>query len=280
MRVLVFAAAALTLLAFDKVSDTPAPFFKSPDDSGHITHVFDGITSEWPDSLFQNNKESLLHYAEDNDAQNLYVAVRIADFRTQMKMMRQGMKLFIDTKGKKKENKGIEFPIKPESGASYSTAGFSNPQENSQSGSANEQHQKFDKKQARAAMSIHLFSMKLFGLGESEESQGLQVTGSVNVAFTWDSADVMHIEYMIPLTMLGDINSLKQKTISLGWKINGMEYQGGSGNTVGVSPSAQGGPSGGRGGRGAAPPSNISGSPYKMNSSVEESFWTKYTLNL
>ena len=282
MRVLVFIAAISLLVAFKKTSHTSTRFFETPDDSGHITHIFDGATTEWPDSLFQNNKESLMHYAEDNDAQNLYIAVRIADFRTQMKMMRQGMKLFIDVKGKKKESKGIEFPIKPESVSNYSSAGFNNQQENRQGGDRVEQHGNFDKKQARAAMSIHLFSMRLFGFGDTDDSQGLQVAGSANVAFMWDSTDVMHIEYLIPLALLGDITSLKQKTISLGWKINGMEYSGAA-NAVGFSSSTPGRPSGGgggtRGGRTAAPVSTSSDSQDMMRMS-EESFWTKYIFKL
>ena len=282
MRVLVFIAAISLLVAFKKTSHTSTRFFETPDDSGHITHIFDGATTEWPDSLFQNNKESLMHYAEDNDAQNLYIAVRIADFRTQMKMMRQGMKLFIDVKGKKKESKGIEFPIKPESVSNYSSAGFNNQQENRQGGDRVEQHGNFDKKQARAAMSIHLFSMRLFGFGDTDDSQGLQVAGSANVAFMWDSTDVMHIEYIIPLALLGDITSLKQKTISLGWKINGMEYSGAA-NAVGFSSSTPGRPSGGgggtRGGRTAAPVSTSSDSQDMMRMS-EESFWTKYIFKL
>jgi hypothetical protein len=284
MRVLVFITAISLLVAFKKTSDTSTRFFKTADDSGHITHIFDGATTEWPDSLFQNNKESLMHYAEDNDAQNLYIAVRIADFRTQMKMMRQGMKLFIDVKGKKREAKGIEFPIKPESVGNYSSAGVNNQQENRQGSDRGEQHGNFDKKQARAAMSIHLFSMKLFGFGDTDDSQGLQMAGSANVAFMWDSIDVMHIEYIIPLALLGDITSLKQKTISLGWKINGMEYGPGAANVVGFSSNTQGRPSGGsggtRGGRTAAPVSTSSDSPDMMRMSEEESFWTKYIFKL
>jgi len=49
----------------------------------------DGVTNEWPDTVFQTDKETSARYAVDNDAQHLFLALRIADFRTQMKLMRQ-----------------------------------------------------------------------------------------------------------------------------------------------------------------------------------------------
>lgn len=36
----------------------------------------------------------------------------IVNFREQMKIMRQGIDLYFDPKEKKKEGKGIEFPVK------------------------------------------------------------------------------------------------------------------------------------------------------------------------
>jgi len=48
-----------------------------------------------------------------------------------------------------------------------------------------------------------------------------------------DSTDVMHIEYNIPFSILADATSLGQKTISVGFRINGVESS--SANTVGFS---------------------------------------------
>ncbi len=92
-------------------------------DSGIINHVLDGSTTEWPDDRFEMDKGTNIKYAVDNNAENLFLALIIPDFRTQMKMMRLGMNLYIDMKGKKKENRGIEFPVKRDDGG-YS-GGFS-----------------------------------------------------------------------------------------------------------------------------------------------------------
>ena len=96
-------------------------------DTSHITHTMDGMTNEWPDSLFQTDRETSIRYAADNNDACMFFALRIADFRTQMKLMRQGMNLFIDLKGKKKENRSIEFPLKPQSGEGYSGSGMKQP---------------------------------------------------------------------------------------------------------------------------------------------------------
>jgi hypothetical protein len=77
-----------------------------------ITHILDGKINEWPAQKFETDIPTEIKYALDNDARNLYIAMTIPDFQIQMKMMRQGMQLYIDLKGKKKQGKGIEFPVK------------------------------------------------------------------------------------------------------------------------------------------------------------------------
>jgi hypothetical protein len=193
-------------------------------DTAGIHHVQDGIISEWTDSSFQMDKTTSIHYAADNDGQNLYVAMKIPDFRMQTKLMRMGMSLYIDLKGKKKENRGIEFPIKREGESSFSGGGFGNNQSNDQNQQGNVQQRGFDKKAMRSRYAIYMLSMKLFGFTDDEVApQELQRDGSVNLNYSWDSTDVMYIEYLVPLKLLGDASSLSQKTISVGWKINGVD---------------------------------------------------------
>lgn len=85
-------------------------------DTLNINHNFDGKADEWPAEMFTTDKETTVKYAIDNDQQFLYLAVQIDDIKTQMKITRTGMNLFIDSKGKKKESKGLEFPLKREFG--------------------------------------------------------------------------------------------------------------------------------------------------------------------
>src|SRR5262249_4923208 len=80
----------------------------------------------------------------------------------------------------------------------------------------------------RAEMALSMSSMKVFGFSEDKsEEQGLIMPGSVNIAFAWDSTDVMNIEYRIPLSFFGTFSSLDQKEISVGWKVNGFQFSSG-----------------------------------------------------
>jgi hypothetical protein len=295
MKSLLLASSVLVFLSFNH---TIEPYCESPashPDTGHITHVLDGLVTEWPANTFQSNNDSTIEFAADNDDKNMYVAMSIPDFDMQMKLMRNGMKLFIDTKGKKKEGKGIDFPIKGE--ASNFVAG-SSPPVNSNDGNNDPQKKKFDKKAARTMMSLGLNAIKIFGLGDNgQDEQGLVMPGSVNIAFKWDASDVMHIEYTIPLSLLGESSSLNQKDISLGWKINAYERpartspvesgEGNGGVSVGGGGGgySRGGMGGGRGRGGGGGGRGYGGAresrrldPDEMKK--EESFWTKYIINI
>lgn len=254
-------------------------------ESDTISHVLDGSTSEWPVTKIEQDKETNIKYAIDNDEQDLFLALIVPDFRTQMKMMRLGMKLFIDMKGKKKENRGIEFPVKRDE-ADYS-GGFSgnnqnnNQEENSQE---NDQQRKFDKKRIRNSMALNLIYMKLFGFSSGESlNQGLQMEGSAQIAFAWDSADVMHIEYLLPLKLLKEqVAELNDKNISIGWQINGIDIASNSSSSFGNSSfgGSGGGGRGGRGGgfnRGGGGNSSNFPSADRQRMSEPQSFWTKYT---
>jgi hypothetical protein len=140
-----------------------------------------------------------------------------------------------------------------------------------------------------------LVALKLFGFGKNAmDEQGLTMPGSVNIAFKWDDLDAMHIEYNIPLELLGEAASLNQKDVGIGWKINGFErpqgehsYQDagnaeGGGYSRGTHTGGGRGQSGGGGGGhtfGNRPPTTYKKvDPDEMRK--EQNIWTKYTISL
>ncbi|OQY93600.1 MAG: hypothetical protein B6D37_10930 [Sphingobacteriales bacterium UTBCD1] len=272
-----------SVLSLNSFSNNASSHIKIPEDSVIIRHILDGSVSEWPQNKFETDKETGISYAIDNDADDLFLAVTIPDFRTQMKMMRLGMNLYIDLKGKKKEHRGIEFPVKRDAdGSATGNSEINSDEDNSSAGTDMEKHSasKQNMKTIRSEMALNLIYMRLFGFSDEEPvRQGLRKANSAQVAFTWDSSDVMHIEYLIPLKMLDDdLAALNQKKISVGWKINGMEMTPGAGSEFGNSSyGSSGGRRGGGGGfRREGGNGNISqGNRQKM--SAPESFWTKYT---
>ena len=160
-----------------------------------INHLLDGKVSEWPAQKFETDPASEFKYAIDNDKQNLYLVLTITSFREQMKIMHQGMNLYIDPKGKKKEGKGIEFPVTRDQSAADMLAAYRN-QGNESTVQESPEQRKTAMRAMRAEMALGLNSIKVFGFSEDKsEEQGLVMPGSANVAFAWDSTDAMNIEY-------------------------------------------------------------------------------------
>lgn len=280
MKLLILAPAIILAGLFTNQTIHYSSFtISSKADTNIIHHQLDGSMNEWPNEKFETNKETNISYAIDNDAENLFVAMRVPDFGAQMKMMRQGMNLYIDLKGKKKEGRGIEFPVKRENG--FSGGGFGNRQDNDRESSPEKRAEQM--KAVRSAMALNLLSMKVFGFDNNEpKEQGLKMDNTANIAFNWDSSNVMFVEYAIPLKMLDEkISSLNQKNISLGWKINGVDNPTSSDNNFGNNPTSSGG------GRGGSRGGGLNHSPGSETNKLkqdnfdsrmkEQSFWAKYT---
>lgn len=249
-------------------------------------HITDGKVSEWPEQKFETDPGTGIKWASDNDEQNLYLALIITDSRMQMKMIRNGMELYIDPKGKKKEGKGISFPIKREQGTENSAMNFGTQKNENDTEQETPDQKKARLKTLRAEMALNLTSMKVFGFSADEaEEQGLLKPGSANIAFAWDSSDAMCIEYEIPLSLLGTSSSVTQKEISIGWKLNGFQRSSSENSSSGSSGGNWHGrgEGGGRGNYGGGNHShgsqdNTSGQQNFENMMKDQSFWTKYTV--
>ncbi|MEO8173228.1 MAG: hypothetical protein ABI581_09105 [Sediminibacterium sp.] len=255
-------------------------------DSAKITHVTDGKIDEWKIEKFETDPDSKVQYAIDHDGENLYVAMKISDKFVQQKIMAFGMSMMIDKKGKKKEGSGIEFPLKAAMSAfNRGGGGGSDPRE------------------AREKRASAMIFLKAFGLDnlDGEKTYLISQPGLVNVDFTWDDADNMYIEYLVPFMFLGSTASLNGKPLSIGWKMREGSGPGGAnsggdasgatnrpvttttglvavpaGTTPSTSTSSRGG--GGRGGGGGRLGGNLGASSSFEPSFKEAYIWTKYTL--
>jgi hypothetical protein len=247
-------------------------------DTAKTIHAIDGNTSEWKTDKFETNKEVGVEYAVDNDANFLYVVLKVPDQRTQMKLMMQGMNLYIDRKGKKREAAGVEFPIKPAGPLANFSRGARNG--NSPDGAPAPP----DPKAMREALSGNMIVLKKFGFEDQPDMlQPAVQDGSVNVSFDWDAADALVIEYLIPMSYIGKNADLNGKPLGIGWKILGITMPEsrpiGTTSTVVGRPGAGGGSSAGRPGSrpgsGPSPEFSQSNDPRFK----DQNFWTKYTLN-
>jgi len=73
--------------------------------------VADGNPQEWKIPLRFYDAKSKLSYAVTNDLENLYICIRITDDASQVKVMRSGMQVWIDTTGSNNQTTGILFPV-------------------------------------------------------------------------------------------------------------------------------------------------------------------------
>lgn len=263
----------------------------SINDSVPVVHTTDGLVNDWATDMFHPDNDTTVFTAIDNDDNNLYAALTIPEFSMQLKLMRNGMKLFVDLKTKKKTTHGVEFPIGEEVTnflkSSYTGA------KGAGTGQAQQTDKKdFDRKLMRQIMSLGMVSMKILGFPSTQAEQGLKVPGSINIAFKWDANDIMHIEYSMPLKLL-NIKAADKPEMDIGWTVNAVQrlqnmnsdenvtndgdhYRGQGGGGYGGRMNGYGGLRGGSG------YNNSSGrSERRMTSSEmmkEQMYWTKYTL--
>src|ERR1700733_7704901 len=73
--------------------------------------TIDGNNKDWPSPYPEYDDKAQLGYAVSNDKNNLYITVETGDPATQLKIMRNGLTVWIDKTGEKNEQTAINFPI-------------------------------------------------------------------------------------------------------------------------------------------------------------------------
>ncbi|HWY38756.1 MAG TPA: hypothetical protein VNY73_09370 [Bacteroidia bacterium] len=213
--------------------------------------VADGRLTEWQAPLRFYDPDTKLNYVVSNDKENLYVCIRAADEQSQMKIIRGGMQVWIDTTGKKKKQVGISFPL---SAKMRTNDGEESPSEFKRSEKPN--MERLHKKITDEANEMLLtgFKQPLNGYTARQNTSGLKL--SIN----WDTNNIMIYEAIIPFSTfykptLTNADSLK--TFGFSIVVNGLaaperKDDGGSGgaNMGGGGMGGGGGMSGNRGGMG------------------------------
>ncbi|PZF71974.1 hypothetical protein [Taibaiella soli] len=73
--------------------------------------VVDGANNDWPSPYPFYDEKAKIGYVVTNDKDNLYVTMQTGDRMTIMKILRNGMTLWIDTSGKKAQNISVNYPM-------------------------------------------------------------------------------------------------------------------------------------------------------------------------
>jgi hypothetical protein len=73
--------------------------------------VIDGDDKDWPSPYPNYDGTAFISYAVCNDRDNLYLSIKASDQRMRMKILRGGMKVWIDTTGKKGQYMCVQSPM-------------------------------------------------------------------------------------------------------------------------------------------------------------------------
>jgi hypothetical protein len=71
----------------------------------------DGDCTDWPSPYPNYDAKAMVAYATSNDATNLYITVQTGDPLTQIKILKQGMSVSVDTGGRREATFIINYPL-------------------------------------------------------------------------------------------------------------------------------------------------------------------------
>lgn len=73
--------------------------------------IIDGDSKDWPSPYPNYDAKAKVAYATSNDKENLYITMETGDEMTQIKILKQGLTVSIDTGGGKNPDFNINFPL-------------------------------------------------------------------------------------------------------------------------------------------------------------------------
>lgn len=159
----------------------------------------DGNPEEWEQPFVYYDGVTRLQFSITNDTGSLYLCLLVNDDRTQMRLFKGGLNIWLDPKGKKKETVGLTFPLrhehkKTEPADEQQSEDQPGMHKWGQSGIVNKLKERELVQQN--TMSVHGFT------GITEEIIPLKNNYGVTAALGWDTLGILCLEYKIPLQQI------------------------------------------------------------------------------
>lgn len=207
--------------------------------------TLNGISKIQAQSFFTYDKESKVMYAISNDAQSVIVSLKIGDPLQQMKLMRNGLEVWVDYKGKTNKKTGIKYPL-PSSGG-FQQQGMQAPRNSNPD----------ETPSIRPMIELLMATKREVELvGFKEELNGkFDITGikTINIGIGFGEKDTILYQCSIPFSAFAQALDFS-RTFSVGIVLKGMErpdmngagMPGGGGPPAGAMMSSGGGMGGGR----------------------------------
>jgi hypothetical protein len=246
-------------------------------DTSHIK--VDGKIKEWPSFFRFYISGAKLQFDFVNDSSNLYLCIKAVDMTAQNRLMHSGIDVWFDPMGKKKHKTGITFPLKLE-GAPGDMPRKSNRDPESEPS----EHSRVSK--LREHVLFAQTSLKVTGMIDVKEPEiPLQNKYGIEIAFDWDSLNILAVEYKIPLSLIYQHSitpSDLEHPMGLGIEVGAVETgpppshaEGGQSGQRGGQGGMGGGGGGGRGGRGGgSSQNNLANDRFSADNSAQK-VWLK-----
>jgi len=188
----------------------------------------DGANSDWPAPYPFYDEKAKIGYAVSNDRDNLYITMQTGDQQTVMKILRNGLTVWIDTSGKKDMHTSITYPVENPNGGMRMSRG--NGQEQPDRPAAEEMHRRI-LENAR--------SMSLAGFNHCNGGFLIQQNNScgIVVRIGFDEYNTLIWEAVVPLHAFYKNNITPAdagKPVSVCFAITGMKQAAGGGQGGGM----------------------------------------------
>ena len=174
--------------------------------------VIDGVLDEWERPLKRPSSFTNIEYNVGNDAENLYICVRIPDKDIQRRVMGLGLSILIDTSAKRRDKIGIGYPLAL-TDKQVETISFQAQKDGTGDASALEK--------AYAAICQEF---ELLGFVEEDEDEKIRVSNlaskDLKTITSFDPIGAMICEYKIPLTHLFNGAITYEEVLSIGIRVN------------------------------------------------------------
>ena len=160
--------------------------------------TIDGRIKEWPSFFRFYISGAKLQFDYFNDSTNVYICIKAVDIEAQSRLMHAGVDLWFDATGKKKQKTGITFPMKLE------RAPGDGPKRMKQnSDPSTEPSERSRAARLRESVVFAQNEIKVTGMiAVTEPMLALQNKYGIEIAYDWDSLNILCVEYKIPLSLI------------------------------------------------------------------------------
>ena len=157
--------------------------------------MIDGSSADWDLPLPYFDSKSKLQYSVVNDAKYIYISIRTADDKAQMKIMRAGMDVWFDVTGKKKEVATVHFPLKTDPKLDMNP----DPVDMEQQVVEKPDARKMKSDWSAAIKDIHTQGLKNIPATITQADSGKY---GIQADINWDRTDVLIYELKVPLSAI------------------------------------------------------------------------------